>query len=141
MSTRSRASFWSNVDRKGDSECWPWKNVPRSDGYGTYGTNPARAAHRVAYELAKGPIPDGLVIDHLCRNRICVNPDHLEPVTQRTNVLRSPLTMPYVNRAKTHCPEGHPYSPENTYLRRRGGGVKRECRTCRAENQRRRRAA
>lgn len=138
MNTRSRAAFFRNVDKKGDAECWPWKNVPRSDGYGTFGVNPSRGAHRVAYELANGPIPDGLVIDHLCRNRICVNPAHLEAVTQRENVLRSPITMPHVNRAKTHCPEGHPYSPENTYVRSSG---KRECRTCRASRQPRQRAA
>lgn len=78
------------------------------------------AAHRFAYELANGPIPDGLEIDHLCRNRKCVNPAHLQAVSHRENMLRA---------AKTHCLNGHPLTGPNVYLRPDGRG--RECRECR----------
>ena len=70
--------FWAKVDRRGDGECWPWTARTGGPGYGYIDDRPA---HRVAYELTIGPIPLGLVIDHLCRNRICVNPQHLEVVT------------------------------------------------------------
>jgi hypothetical protein len=82
--------------------------------------------HRVSYEAFKGPIPDGLTIDHLCRNRACVNPEHLEPVTMRVNCLRgeSPAA---VHARKTHCPKGHEYSAENTY---RHKGNHRMCKLC-----------
>ncbi len=82
-------------------------------------------AHRVAYELAIGPVPDGLVVDHLCFNRACVRPGHLEPVTQQENVMR----------ARTHCRKGHEFTPENTYVRPGGtGGIQRICRTCNPRN-------
>ena len=82
-------------------------------------------AHRVSYELFRGPIPDGLQIDHLCRIRHCVNPDHLEAVTQRENILRG--TSPSAKAAaRDACINGHPYTPENTKLFRGD----RQCRTC-----------
>lgn len=81
--------------------------------------------HRVAYEAAKGPIPEGLHIDHLCRNRACCNPDHLEAVTKRVNTLRG-VGPTAQNSAKTHCKWGHEFTPENT--RQRKGG--RECLAC-----------
>jgi hypothetical protein len=94
----------------------------------------ALLGHRVAYELAYGRIPDGMVIDHLCRVRRCVNPDHLEPVAQRENTMRSPIAMGALNAAKTHCAQGHPYDAANTYvyqMKKRSTTV-RICRTCRA---------
>jgi hypothetical protein len=128
MNAVSLRYFLAQVDdTSGPGVCWQWRGVPDRDGYGTFGRRPQRRAHRVAYELAVGPIPTGLVIDHLCGNRICVNPAHMEPVTQRTNILRSPNTMPNRNAAKTRCPRGHAYSPENTYVRPTGTG--RDCRT------------
>lgn len=78
-------------------------------------------AHRWSYEFHVGPIPEGLDLDHLCRNRGCVNPDHLEPVTREENIRRAFATV-------THCPSGHPYSDENTYVR--PGTVHRKCRAC-----------
>lgn len=85
-------------------------------------------AHRVAYALLVGPIPEGMVIDHLCSNRSCVNPEHLEPVTQDENVRRSGTPMATRQLAKTHCTRGHPYDEANTYVVPKSGH--RQCRTC-----------
>lgn len=113
-----------------DTGCWIWIGPPDSHGYG-YVKMPddyRKPAHRHVYETLVGPVDDGLVLDHLCRNRICVNPEHLEPVTHRENVLRG-VGASARNAAKTHCVHGHPYTPENTYINFRGS---RECRICRA---------
>ncbi|MBO0884191.1 MAG: HNH endonuclease [Mycobacterium sp.] len=90
-----------------------------------------RGAHVFAYELLVGPIPTGMQLDHLCRNRSCVNPDHLEPVSQRVNLLRG-ATQPAFNTAKTHCPQGHPYEGDNLAFNRDGS---RFCRTCSRDRQ------
>ncbi|MEV4271931.1 HNH endonuclease signature motif containing protein [Micromonospora aurantiaca (nom. illeg.)] len=92
-----------------------------------------RPAHRIAYEMKRGPVPDGLELDHLCRNRRCVRPAHLEPVTRRTNLLRGE-TIPARLAERTHCRHGHEFTPENTYQWRGS----RFCRTCRAAAQARR---
>ena len=116
--------FWVKVDRREANECWPWKAC-LTDGYGYFKLNGHKKAHRIAYELLVGPIPDGLTLDHLCRNRQCVNPSHLEPVTVKENLRRgfSPSAM---NKRKAHCLNGHPLSGSNLYLHKRG----RACRTC-----------
>jgi hypothetical protein len=119
--------FWEKVE-KTDS-CWLW-TAAKSKGYGAFKVaGRQEEAHRYSYELLVGPIPTGLTIDHLCRNPACVNPAHLEPVTNRENVLRgiSPWAK---NAAKTHCPQGHPYDEENTRWNSLGS---RECKTCRRE--------
>ncbi|MFD5161031.1 HNH endonuclease signature motif containing protein [Streptomyces hawaiiensis] len=105
----------------------PWLAHINHGGYGHFKANrrPVRA-HRYAYALAYGSVPDGLVVDHLCRNRACVRPSHLEAVTQRVNLLRGD-TAPARAALRTHCPQGHPYSPESTYTCR----GKRACRQCR----------
>ena len=136
--------FWAKVQRR-PSGCWEWAGYVDQLGYGRVcrvvdGFQRVYSAHRIAYEGAHGPISAGLVLDHLCRNRRCVNPDHLEPVTQATNIARGEWFVGE-NAAKTHCPEGHPYSEENTYVIPATGG--RMCRTCKAagrqaERQRRR---
>lgn len=108
------------------------------DGYGRLVWRPSpdeprlNGAHRVAARLAFGPLPAGKVIDHLCRNRACVNSDHMEVVTQMENVYRSPIAIATINAAKTHCAQGHEFSPENTrivtwpHLNKRA----RVCKTC-----------
>src|SRR5512144_125133 len=95
--------FWKKVEKRGDDECWEWKAY-RKDGYGLFAYYGAHImAHRWSYERAHGPIPRHLTLDHLCRNRMCVNPAHLEVVTIRENTLRG--FGPSANNArKTHCP-------------------------------------
>jgi hypothetical protein len=117
--------FWEKVERS--PGCWRWTAGRDMDGYGVFHTaGKARGAHRVAYELLVGSIPAGLQIDHLCRNRSCVNPEHLEPVTPRENQRRADVALG-IRSAATHCPQGHEYSPENTYMAK----TKRNCRECR----------
>lgn len=109
-------------------ECWLWARYIRPDGYGEWGH---KLAHRRLYEILVGVIPEGLQIDHLCRVRHCVNPSHLEVVTLQVNVSRGEagLRTGQLQRRKTHCPKGHPYSQENTYLYR----GKRACKECSRE--------
>lgn len=127
------------------NECWVWQKCT-VHGYGKIdmpcknskkGYRPF-LAHRVMYELEVGPIPDGLELDHLCRNPTCVNPAHLEPVTRRENVLRS-QSFTADNARKTHCKHGHPLVPENLRYRP-DRPTRRECLTCFWEGVRRRNA-
>jgi hypothetical protein len=115
--------FWAKVEKT--EGCWNWTAVKRG-GYGLFRFRDTKiSAHRLTYELIKGAIPDGLVIDHLCRNRACVNPDHLEAVTNKTNILRG-AGLCAANAVKDACPKGHPYTPANTYTRV-GSRACREC--------------
>jgi hypothetical protein len=113
--------------------CWEWTGYRNAKGYGAayFRGRKSMPAHRAIYVLAVGAVADGLVLDHLCRNRACVNPAHLEVVTNRVNVLRGD-TLPAKFAARTHCAKGHPFTPENT-ARRKSRGDSRKCRTC--ENQ------
>jgi hypothetical protein len=97
--------------------------------YGQYGQVGHKAAHRVVYEALVGPVPEGLELDHLCKESRCVNPAHLEPVTHAENVRRG-RGWGGQNARKTHCPSGHPYEGDNLILQKRGG---RLCRTCQNE--------
>lgn len=140
--------FWSKVNKDGPipqhkpelGPCWIWRGCGHAKRYGQFsrtGTREKIYAHRYSYELHFGPIPDGLIIDHLCRNHSCVHPDHLEAVTMLENVRRG-LAMTVSGarvRARTYCPSGHPYSQENTYIR--PGNGHRICRACVREREKR----
>ena len=123
--------FWAKTrteDVGYETPCLTWTGAKTTLGYGTIGWQGKKVyAHRLAYETLVGPIPEGLVIDHLCRNRACVNVNHLEPVTQGVNALRGVGVMA-LNARKTHCKRGHEFTPENTYIDADG---RRGCRTCR----------
>lgn len=118
-----------------DAGCIEWIASRNNNGYGTFATGNGYStlAHRWSYEYHVGPIPVGKVLDHLCRNRACVNPEHLEPVSTQENLLRA-VGMGQANTAKTHCPAGHPYSGENLYLA--PSRLNRMCRACRREKAR-----
>lgn len=125
------------------SGCWEWQGYTRQDGYArvtirpTPTTQETHLAHRLAYETWVGPIPEGLVIDHVCRNRACINPSHLEVVTQATNNQRG-MAPSFQAQREQRCKRGHPYTPEHSYFG--SDGRRRSCRTCETANQRRRRA-
>lgn len=125
--------FWEKVMPVPWSGCWVWIAACNKGGYGSFDH---QTAHRYSYEMHKGPVPSGLVLDHLCRVKCCVNPDHLEPVTQKENVKRGTLAEAQSARgsAVTHCPQGHPYSGANLYV----GAHGRMCRTCHREKSRKR---
>ncbi len=135
--------FWAKVDKT--ETCWLWTGSLNQQGYGQVavrvaGRQTSARAHRFAHELLVGPIPDGLELDHLCRVRNCVNPAHLEPVTHAENLRRSPTAFRRLGdrqRAKTHCPQGHPYDEANTARY----GCRRYCIACRNKRNRARRAA
>ena len=120
--------FFDKVDFD-PSGCWLWTGCT-SRGYGRFSFGQRQGmAHRFAWTLTNGTIPDGLTIDHLCRTRHCVNPDHLEPVPNQVNVIRG---LPFKVRP-THCPKGHEFTPENTYYsknRRTGERDYRRCEIC-----------
>lgn len=122
----------------GENGCMLFPSSTHTFGYGQFSLNcRLRLAHRVSYEMFVGPIPEGLTLDHLCRTPACVNPDHLEPVTRGENVLRG-TGITARNARKTHCPKGHPYDAENTYVDPRN---KRYCRACWLARDRRKSAA
>ena len=118
-------SIADNIDASGD--CWEWTSHLNTAGYGQVGFFGRRTlVHRLMWEALVGPIPLGLEMDHLCRNRRCVNPDHLEPVTSSVNSQRGYLNPPHV--WKSHCLRGHPFTGDNIYLYPNGN---RACRACR----------
>jgi hypothetical protein len=125
--------FDANVHVEPNTGCWLWGGSLNTGGYGAICVNGAKmVAHRFAYERWRGPVPPGLELDHLCRQRCCVNPEHLEPVTHRENVRRG--TAGDQHLAKTHCPKGHPYSGNNLAIANTG---QRRCRACQSESSRR----
>lgn len=139
--------FWRQVDKDGPipehaprlGQCWLWTGFCCKQGYGRFRptskpSDPKVLAHRFAYELVVGPIPDGLELDHLCRNTSCVNPSHAEPVTAQVNTKRRSAAM----EPKTHCPQNHEYDEENTRYTKDGS---RDCRACDRDYQRARYAA
>lgn len=131
--------FWPKVDTSGGPDaCWPWTASLNNVGYGQInegGRGRPLLAHRVAWELAAGPIPDGLHVDHLCRNRPCVNPTHLEPVTQALNNVRA-VQGPTADGSV--CKYSHAYDEANTRIRPNGT---RACRACARDRYHARKAA
>lgn len=135
MSGKGDTSAWTCYDPRiehiPEAGCWVWVGDCSKDGYGrrtikTKGVRRQMAAHRVFWESENGPVEYGLVLDHMCRNKACVNPSHLRAVTTRINVTENSTSWAARNVAKTHCPLGHPYNEENTKRKRTG----RECRIC-----------
>ena len=138
--------FWAKVDKNGSimpnmtTKCWLWTAWRNAKGYGMFcvSEDPREhlLAHRYAYELMKGPIPDHKPLDHLCRNHACVNPDHLEPVTLRENNLRGE-GLAAISASKTHCPQGHPYTIDNLVRWEFEHNGYRVCHLCYLETQKR----
>lgn len=141
-STSVKDRILGNI-RVDENGCWRWQRYKHVAGYGWMwvGNGKCDFVHRAAYQIWKGPIPDGLVIDHLCRVRDCCNPDHLEVVTYSENTMRGD-TVPVRRKNATHCDRNHRYTPETTHISASGN---RRCKICRRASQkiyyRRRRAA
>ncbi len=135
--------FWAKVAAPDENGCWPWTASCQIAGYGQFYLETRHRkkhlvrAHRWAYEDLRGAIPGGLTIDHLCRNRQCVNPHHMEIVSMGVNVLRG-NGPPAINARKEHCPQGHPYAGDNLRVKPNGW---RYCRKCQLTDQRKRRDA
>jgi HNH endonuclease len=142
VSTIDVCGFWKRIDKNGPlppgnehlGRCWTWLGTMRSDGYGTYVCRKTRyAPHRVSKTLSGFVLSQNLELDHLCANRGCVNPAHLEEVTALVNQARR-------HSRSTHCVRGHEFSVENTNYRHKRGNDYRVCRACGAENQRKHRS-
>jgi len=131
--------IWSKVAKAGADECWPWTHGKTLAGYGQTTVNgEKRLAHRLAWELAVGPIPAGLCILHRCDNPPCCNPAHLFLGTKKDNAADAIAKgRPFGRPRQTHCNRGHEFTEENTFrLSGKGGGGTRCCRTCRYQMQR-----
>lgn len=132
MIANSEQTVWSRVNKRAGGGCWEWEGCVVSTGYGTM---PVRGktyrVHRLAWLLTYGSLTPGLVIDHLCRNKLCCNPSHMEEVTPRENVLRG-IGPTATNKRKTHCLRGHELTSENCYpFPDEKRAHYRECKQCR----------
>lgn len=128
MTPRELVYFQERADTADPDACWPWRGQRTHLGYGRWRCNrQTYFAHRISYMHFVGPIPADKVLDHLCRNPPCVNPRHLEAVSQRENVLRSPISTFAIKARQTHCAKGHLFDEHNT---RPHGKYGRRCRIC-----------
>lgn len=122
--------FNSKFEKRGSDECWPWTAGLAPNGYGKFWLNgKTLGAHRISYLIHCGPIPEDKVICHKCDNKKCVNPSHLFLGSMKDNIQDCVKKKRQWNQKKTHCPQGHEYNKENTYVRTDGKG-KRHCLVC-----------
>jgi hypothetical protein len=114
-----QARFWAKVDRRGPDDCWVWLAAPSSRGYGRIQTPASKSypAHKLSHLIAGGSVKAGEVVDHTCRNRLCVNPAHLRSVPPRLNSIENSVSPTAINAAKTHCIHGHELTPDNIIQR------------------------
>jgi len=137
--------FLSKISVNSTTGCWEWNAGKTAGGYGIFmvpynqktpgsRSMPKRnfSAHRVSYEIFNGPLRSELVIDHMCRNRACVNPNHLREVTENENALENNSSPLAINSQKTHCIHGHEFTPSNIARQKNGG---RKCRICKARSE------
>lgn len=133
LSTATISRFWAKVNKS--DGCWIWTAGKTDDGYGTFWTgNTHSKSHRISWALTNGAIPEGLQICHHCDNPSCVRPDHLFTGTNLDNQLDSIKKGRHGQKKKSHCPSGHLYSKENTYLTTNGKRMCRECHRARQRN-------
>ena len=127
--------FFEKVHKIPFYECWEWAGSIQGGGYGNMAVEGrTRKAHHISLMLAGVTIPTGMVVDHKCRNRACVNPNHLRIVTYQINNIENSLGMSAVHAQKTHCHNGHPFSGDNLRTYKRKDGLERICRICQREN-------
>ena len=120
-------SFLSRITYCSNTGCWEWRGALSRQGYGIFCQERKNiAAHRISFSVFKGPLLPKLVIDHICRNRKCVNPDHLRQVTQKENMLENSVGVAKINHLKTHCSNGHEFTEDNILKQPRG----KRCREC-----------
>jgi hypothetical protein len=125
MDITPRERIALNVHVEPSTKCWEWALTIDANGYGVIRVEgKTTGTHRASYEAFVGSIPDGLSLDHLCRNRSCCNPEHLEPVTPKENSRRGATAQ------KTECKQGHPFTLENTRFTAVNGSIRRSCREC-----------
>ena len=124
-------NFWQSVEFIPFHSCWEWTGLIDEKGYGRFhlGNNKYAKAHRYSF-LLKNKIDQGFVIDHICRNRACVNPEHLRQATPRQNAIENSISITAMNSKKTHCKHGHEFTIENTIIRPRRDVITRGCRAC-----------
>lgn len=125
--------FWSKVDKRGPDECWPWIGGMGTHGYGVlYWKGRVEPGHRVSMDIHGVEMPEGMFVDHICRNRPCVNPAHLRVVTPTVNGLENNSNPWAKNKGKTHCKHGHEFTEESTRWTRHPGSrfLCRNCKIC-----------